>query len=152
MERLKNFLKDVFFWRSPEKLLRRPLFIIIFFGDHQEKNFWRPFFGRALALVSLALSIPVLGLESVCPRKGCLWPRIFLCPWPWPRALCPWLHLRSLVAWYNPVKCTIFHGGLKIQKLICCIVFMRFALKIAIYKCHGLQYQELFQDHVKLQH
>ena len=37
------------------------------------------FFWRALALVSLALasSIPVLGLESVCPRKGC--------PWPWPR-------------------------------------------------------------------
>ena len=28
-------------------------------------------------LVSLASSIPVLGLESVCPRKGC--------PWPWPR-------------------------------------------------------------------
>ena len=28
----------------------------------------------SLALVS---SIPVLGLESVCPRKGC--------PWPWPR-------------------------------------------------------------------
>ena len=30
------------------------------------------FFWRALALVSL-----VLGLESVCPRKGCPWPRIF---------------------------------------------------------------------------
>ena len=29
---------------------------------------------RSLALAS---SIPVLGLESVCPRKGC--------PWPWPR-------------------------------------------------------------------
>ena len=26
---------------------------------------------------SLALSIPVLGLESVCPRKSCPWPRIF---------------------------------------------------------------------------
>ena len=26
---------------------------------------------------SLASSIPVLGLKSVCPRKGC--------PWPWPR-------------------------------------------------------------------
>ena len=44
---------------------------------------------------SLASSIPVLGLESVCPRKGCPWPwpRIFLCPWPWPQALCPRLHL-----------------------------------------------------------
>ena len=30
-------------------------------------------------LVSLALasSIPVIGLESVCPRKGCPWRRIF---------------------------------------------------------------------------
>ena len=43
------------------------------------KTFFFFFFWRALALVSLALasSIPVLGLESVCPRKGC--------PWPWPR-------------------------------------------------------------------
>ena len=46
----------------------------------------------------LASSIPVLGLESVCPRKGCPWPwpRIFLCPWPWPQALCPRLHLCKL--------------------------------------------------------
>ena len=29
--------------------------------------------------LALASSIPVLGLESVCPRKGCPW------PWPWPR-------------------------------------------------------------------
>ena len=33
----------------------------------------------------------VLGLERVCPRKGCPWPWIFLCPWPW--ALCSRLHL-----------------------------------------------------------
>ena len=50
MERLKNFLKNVFLWRSPEKILRRPFF------------FW-----RALALVSLVLG---LGLENSCP-----WPR-----------------------------------------------------------------------------
>ena len=39
-----------------------------------------------------ASSIPVLGLERVCPREGCAWPwpRIFLCPWP--RALCFRLH------------------------------------------------------------
>ena len=43
--------------------------------------------------LALASSIPVLGLESVCPQKRCPWPRIFLCPWPWPRALCPRLHL-----------------------------------------------------------
>ena len=29
--------------------------------------------------LALASSIPVLGLESICPRKGCPW------PWPWPR-------------------------------------------------------------------
>ena len=29
--------------------------------------------------LALASSIPVLGLERVCPRKGCPW------PWPWPR-------------------------------------------------------------------
>ena len=70
-DRLKNFCEDLFFW-------------------------------RALALVSLALasSIPVLGLESVCPRKGCPWPwrRIFLCPWPWPRALFPRLHLWRILS------------------------------------------------------
>ena len=53
--------------------IARKIFVKIFF-------FW-----RALALVSLALasSILVLGLESVCPQKGC----------PWPRAWCPRLHL-----------------------------------------------------------
>ena len=59
------------------------------------------FFGEHLGLcpwfLAWASSIPVLGLESVCPRKGCPWPwpRIFFCPWPWPwpRALCPRLHL-----------------------------------------------------------
>ena len=41
-----------------------------------------------------ALSIPVLGLDSVCLWKGCPWPwpRIFLCSWTWPQALCPRLH------------------------------------------------------------
>ena len=64
---LKNFCEDLFFfWRSPKK----------FFEDLFFVCFW-----RALALVSLVLG---LGLESVCPRKGC--------PWPWPRALCPRLH------------------------------------------------------------
>ena len=71
------------------------------------KNFCEDlfFFGEQFVLVSLALasSIPVLGLESVCPRKGCPWPwpRIFLCPWPWPRALCPRLHLRYLLLLYT---------------------------------------------------
>ena len=59
-DRLKNFCEDLFF--------------SFFFFEIACFFFW-----RALALVSLVLasSIPVLGLESVCPRKGC--------PWPWPR-------------------------------------------------------------------
>ena len=47
----KIFVKTFFFWRLPEKIL------------------WRPF----LFLESTCAC--VLGLESVCPRKGC--------PWPW---------------------------------------------------------------------
>ena len=30
--------------------------------------------------LGLNLSIPVLGLERVCPGKGCPWPRIFFVP------------------------------------------------------------------------
>ena len=41
-----------------------------FFGEHLHLCPWS---------FALASSIPVLGLESVCPRKGC--------PWPWPRSL-----------------------------------------------------------------
>ena len=53
-DRLKNFCEDLFFFFFLESTC-------------------------ALCPWSLALasSIPVLGLESVCPRKGC--------PWPWPR-------------------------------------------------------------------
>ena len=43
----------------------------------------RFFFGEHLGLcpwsLALASSISVLGLESVCPRKGCPW------PWSWPK-------------------------------------------------------------------
>ena len=34
---------------------------------------------RLSLALALASSIPVLGLERVCPRKGCPW------PWPWLR-------------------------------------------------------------------
>ena len=50
-DRLKNFCEDLFFY-----------------GEHLRLCPWS---------LALASSIPVLGLESVCPRKGC--------PWPWPR-------------------------------------------------------------------
>ena len=48
-------------WRSPEKN-----FEALFFGEHLHLCPW-----------SLASIIPVLGLEIVCPRKGCPWPRNF---------------------------------------------------------------------------
>ena len=72
----KIFAKTFFFF-----------FFFFFFGDRL-KNFCEDLFfffflesTCALCPWSLALasSIPVLGLESVCPRKGCPW------PWPWPR-------------------------------------------------------------------
>ena len=79
MKRLKNFLENVFSWRSLEKFLWRPFF---FFWRSPEKFLCRLFFfGEHLCLcpwsLALASSIPVLGLESVCPRKGY--------PWPWPQ-------------------------------------------------------------------
>ena len=81
----KIFVKTFFFWDRLKNLCET-LFFFFFFGEHLRLCPWS---------LALASSIPVLGLESVCPRKGCPWPwpRIFLCPWPWPRALCPRLHL-----------------------------------------------------------
>ena len=65
-DRLKKFCADLFF------------FCFFGFGDRL-KNFCD--FGEHLRLcpwsLALASSIPVLGLESVCPRKGCPWPRFF---------------------------------------------------------------------------
>ena len=57
MKRLKNFLENVFLWRSLEKFLWK---IFFFFGDRL-KNFCEDFFF----------------LESTC---ACV-----LGPWPWPR-------------------------------------------------------------------
>ena len=85
-DRLKNFCEDFFFTGDRLKNFCEDLF----------------FFWRALALVSLALasSIPVLGLESVCPRKGC--------PWPWPRIFFVSLALASsLVSSTPPLLSTI---------------------------------------------
>ena len=49
--------------------------------------------------LALALSIPVLGLESVCSRKGC--------PWPWPRIFFVSLALASsLVSSTPPLEIT----------------------------------------------
>ena len=67
MERLPFFFFFFFFfWRSPENFCEDLYFF---------------FLESTCALCpwswALASSIPVLGLVSVCPRKGC--------PWPWPR-------------------------------------------------------------------
>ena len=51
-ECVKNFFED--------------LYLFIFFGEHLRLCPWS---------LALASSIPILGLERVCPRKGC--------PWPW---------------------------------------------------------------------
>ena len=72
-----------------------------FFGDRLKnfvKTFFFSFFGEHLRLcpwsLALASSIPVLGLESVCPRKGC--------PWPWPRIFFVSLALASSLASSTP--------------------------------------------------
>ena len=56
-------------------------FLDRFFGDQQKKFLKTFFFGEHLRLcpwfLALASSIPVFGLERVCPRKGCPWPWIF---------------------------------------------------------------------------
>ena len=102
VKRLKNFLENVFLWRSLEKFLWRPFF----FGDRL-KNFCD--FGEHLRLcpwsLALASSIPVLGLESVCPRKGC--------PWPWPRFLFVSLALASSLVPSTPPLLSIqaLHSG-----------------------------------------
>ena len=57
-DRLKNFCEDLFLLESTCPFVLGP---------------W-PW---PRAFLSLASSIPVLGLESVCSRKGCPWPRIF---------------------------------------------------------------------------
>ena len=79
------FFEWLKFCRSAEKCFSRPFFFL----EIDRKFFFKTFFFRkTLAFVSLASSIPILGLEHSYP-----WPRIFLCPWLWPRALCPRLHL-----------------------------------------------------------
>ena len=81
-------------WRPLEKFLWRPFF----FWDRL-KNFCEDlFFWEHLRLcpwsLALASSIPVLGLESVCPRKGC--------PWPWPRIFFVSLALASSLVSSTP--------------------------------------------------
>ena len=59
------------FCRSPAKKFWKTVFT----GKRLKKNFEELFF--VLDRLKLASSVPVLGLERFCPRKGCPWPRIF---------------------------------------------------------------------------
>ena len=89
MERLKNFLENVFFGDRSKNFCEDLFF---FFGEHLRLCPW-----------SLALSIPVLGLESVCPRKGC--------PWPWPRIFFVSLALASSLASSTPPLIRMLTGS-----------------------------------------
>ena len=85
---MKIFLGNVFCGDCLKKFCED----LFFFGEHLRLCPW--------SLV-LASSIPVLGLESVCPRKGC--------PWPWPRIFFVSLALASsLVSSTPPLLCFIF--------------------------------------------
>ena len=77
-----------FCWKTPETSRKIWEDLYCFPRLRWPEKDLRPFFSKTFAPISL-----VLGLERVCPRKGCPWPRIFLCPWPWPQVLCPRLHL-----------------------------------------------------------
>ena len=89
VERLKNFWKT-FFCADRLKNFCEDFF---FFGEHLRLCPWS---------LALASSIPVLGLESVCPRKGC--------PWPWPRIFFVSLALAlSLVSSTPPLLFTPLH-------------------------------------------
>ena len=86
-DRLKNFCEDLFFFLE----IAWKIFVKTFFFFFLEST-------CALCPWSLALasSIPVLGLESVCPRKGCPW------PWPWPRIFFVFLALASSLVSSTP--------------------------------------------------
>ena len=58
--------------------------------------------------LALASSIPVLGLESVCPRKGC--------PWPWPRIFFVSLALASSLVSSTPPLLIGLVGFLRASK------------------------------------
>ena len=114
-EHLKNFCEDLFFY-----------------GDRR-KNFCEDFFfWRALALVSLVLG---LGLEH-----SCRWPRIFLSPWPWPRALCSRLHLclqytrfitsRCVTGWHDLSSCYWALAAQRVSKKCCSDVEGKTSLRI----------------------
>ena len=59
--------------------------------------------------LALASSIPVLGLESVCPRKGC--------PWPWPRIFFVSLALALASSLVSSTPPLLFRRIMKLTRL-----------------------------------
>ena len=100
----KKRLEDsTIFWNVKILWSGWKIFWKTFFSEDRLKNFCEDLFfffflesTCALCPWSLALasSIPVLGLESVCPRKGC--------PWPWPRIFFVSLALASSLVSSTP--------------------------------------------------
>ena len=82
---MKNFCEDFFFFFFGDRLKNFCEDLFFFFGEHLRLCPWS---------LALASSIPVLGLESVCPRKGC--------PWPWPRIFFVSLALASSLVSSTP--------------------------------------------------
>ena len=73
--------------------------------------------------LALASSIPVLGLERVCPRKGCPW------PWSWPRNFFVSLALASSLVFSTPPLIFERFVDQKPQRQICSSNFQNEALK-----------------------
>ena len=89
MERLKNFLENVFCGDRLKNFCED----LFFFGDRL-KNFCEDLF---FFFFLESTCTCVLGLESVCPRKGCPWPRIFFVSLASASSLVSSLHLWSPV-------------------------------------------------------
>ena len=79
---LEKFFGKRFFVGIARKIFVKTFF---FFGEHLRLCPW---------FLTLASSIPVLGLESASPRKGC--------PWPWPRIFFVALALASSLVSSTP--------------------------------------------------
>ena len=95
-EALEKFFGKRFVVEITRKIFVETFFFFFFFFEDRLKNFCD--FGEHLHLcpwsLALASSIPVLGIKSVCPRKGC--------PWPWPRFFSVSLALASSLVTSTP--------------------------------------------------
>ena len=111
-DRLKNFCEELFFFEITWKIFCEDVFFF-FFGEHLRLCPWSS---------ALASSLPVLGLENVCPRKGC--------PWPWPRIFFVSLALASSLVSSTPLlqptcvnKFVRTNTSIQMQKAKFCYVF-----------------------------